>query len=49
MKHIIYENIEKQSAQNGTLWYAHPVQVPRWASNFAPGVKAKFKDLSGEI
>ena len=25
------------------------VQVPQWASNFAPGIKAKFKDLSGEI
>ena len=23
--------------------------MPRWASNFAPGIKAKFKDLSGEI
>ena len=25
------------------------VQVPQWASNFAPGIKAKFKDLNEEI
>ena len=27
----------------------HPVQVPRWPSNFAPGIKTKFKDFRGEI
>ena len=27
----------------------HPVQVPRWALNFALGIKYKFKDFSGEI
>ena len=25
------------------------VQVPLWLSNFAPGIKPKFKDFSGEI
>ena len=27
----------------------HPVQVPRWPSNFAPGIKTNFKYFSGEI
>ena len=27
----------------------HPVQVPRQPSNFAPGIKTKFKDFNGEI
>ena len=27
----------------------HPVQVRWWPSNFAPGIKIKFKDFSGEI
>ena len=32
------------------LWcFRHPVQVPRWPSNFAPGIKTKLKDFSGEI
>ena len=26
-----------------------PVQVPRWASNFAAGFKTKLKDFSGEL
>ena len=25
-----------------------PVQVPRWPSNFVPGIKTKFKDFSRE-
>ena len=29
--------------------FIHPVQVPRWAFNFTQRIKAKFKDLSGEI
>ena len=28
------------------LW--HPVQVPWWPSNSAPGIKIKFKDFSGK-
>ena len=27
----------------------HPVQVPRWPSSFAPGIKTKFKDFGGEM
>ena len=27
---------------------AHPVQVSRWPSNFAPWIKTKLKDFSGE-
>ena len=27
----------------------HPVQVPQWPSNFAPRIKTKFKDFSGEL
>ena len=27
----------------------HPVQVHLWPSNFAPGIKTKFKYCSGEI
>ena len=26
----------------------HPVQVPRWPSSFAPGIKTKLKDFRGE-
>ena len=33
----------------GSIAYIYPVQVPWLASNFPPGIKAKFKDLSGEI
>ena len=29
--------------------FTHPVQVPRWPFNFAPGFKTKFKDFSREI
>ena len=29
--------------------FRHPVKVPRWPTNFAPGIKTKFKDFSGEI
>ena len=25
----------------------HPVQVPRWPSSFAPGIKTKLKDFRG--
>ena len=28
---------------------AHPVQVPKGSSNFAPRIKTKFKDFSEEI
>ena len=31
------------------MYSVHPVQVPRWPSNFAPGPKIKFKDSSREI
>lgn len=27
----------------------HPVQEPLWPSNFAPGIKMKFKNFSGEL
>ena len=27
----------------------HPVQVPWWPSNFAPGIKTKFNGFSGEM
>ena len=27
----------------------HPLQVTRWPSNFAPSMKTKLKDFSGEI
>ena len=27
----------------------HPLQVPWWLSNFAPGIKTKFKDFSGDL
>ena len=29
--------------------YRHPVQMPRWPSNFVSGIKTKFKNFSGEI
>ena len=29
--------------------FKHPVQVPQWLPNFAPGIKTKFKYFSGEI
>ena len=29
--------------------FIHPVQVARWQTNFAPGIKSKLKDFSGEI
>ena len=31
------------------LSFKHPVQVARWPSNFAPGIKTKFKYFSGEM
>ena len=27
----------------------HPAQVPRWPSNFVPGVKTRFKEFNDEI
>ena len=27
--------------------FIHPVQVPRWPSNFAPGIKTKLSDFNG--
>ena len=26
-----------------------PIQVPQWAPNFAPEIKTKLKDFSGEL
>ena len=34
---------------NNRLHLVHPVQVIPWPSNFAPGIKTKFKDFSMEI
>ena len=29
--------------------FQYPDQVPRWLSNFAQGIKTKFKEFSREI
>ena len=33
------------------MFFGAPIihEVPRWLSNFAPGIKTKFKELNGAI
>ena len=35
--------------KNEIISSLHPAQVPRWPSNFAPGIKTKFNDFSEKI
>ena len=43
-----WEELEP-SRTNWNKMELHPVQVPVWPFNFAPGTKTKFKEFSGEI
>ena len=42
----IYQQDKKHCGY--TFISLHPVQVPRWAFDLAPGIKTKLKKLSGE-
>ena len=43
----IYDSVDR--ILESFRFHPHPVRVPRWPSDFPPGIKTKFNDCSGKI